>query len=132
MDEEQKEVTEVRETNVQNGPTNVQRQAVTRSQSVPSGVLARRVVYYIGGALLALLVVRFLLLLFGAAQGSAFVDFVYSLSGIFVWPFNGIFGEPIFGASLFDSSTLVAIVVYGLLTIGIGKLFTLNRTTAEV
>jgi len=132
MDEEQKEVTEVRETNVQDGLTNVQRQAVTHTQSVPGGVMARRVIYYIGGALLALLTLRFLLLLFGASQGSAFVDFIYSVSGVFVWPFNGIFGEPSYGASLFDSSTLVAIVVYGLLIIGIGKLFTLNRSSAEV
>lgn len=128
----QQEVTEVRETNVQDGPTNVQRQAVTRSETVPSSVLARRVIYYIGGALIALLVARFLLLLFGAAQGNAFVDFIYSLSGVFVWPFNGIFGEPSYGASLFDSSTLVAIIVYGLLTIGIAKLFTLNRPADQV
>ena len=72
-----------------------------------------------------------LLLLFGAAQGNGFVDFVYGLSGVFVWPFNGIFGEPSYGASILDSSTLVAIVVYGLLTIGIGKLFTLNRPADE-
>ena len=132
MDDKKQEVTEVRETNVTDGPTNVQRQAVTRSQSVPGNVLGRRVVYYIGGILLALLIVRFLLQLFGAAQGNAFVDFIYSLSGIFVWPFYGIFGEPTYGASHFETSTLVAIVVYGLLTVGIGRLFTLNTPSDEV
>ena len=130
--DEKHEVTEVRETNVQDGPTNVQRQAVTHAESAPSGVLARRVVYYIGGVIVALLAVRFLLQLLGAAEGNAFVDFIYGLSAIFVWPFYGIFGEPTYGASQFETSTLVAIIVYGLLTIGIGKLFTLNRPSAEV
>lgn len=132
MDDQKQEVTEVRETNVTDGPTNVQRQAVTRSESVPGSVLGRRVVYYIGGILLALLIVRFLLQLFGAAQGNAFVDFIYALSGIFVWPFYGIFGEPTYGASHFETSTLVAIVVYGLLTVGIGRLFTLNTPAREI
>lgn len=131
MDDQKQEV-EVRETNVTDGPTTVQRQAVTRSESVPGSVLARRVVYYIGGIIIALLAVRFLLQLFGAAQGNAFVDFIYALSSIFVWPFYGIFGEPTYGASQFETSTLVAIVVYGLLTIGIGRLFTLNTPASEV
>lgn len=128
----QEEVTEVRETNVQNGSTNVQRQAVSHTETVPGSVLARRIIYYIGGALLALLAVRFVLLLLGASQGNAFVDFIYALSGVFVWPFDGIFGQPTYGSSVFDSSTLVAIIVYGLLTIGIGKLFTLNRPADAV
>lgn len=131
MDEKQEKVTEVRETNVANDGANVRRETVTRSGTVSGGLLARRIVYYIGGILLALLVVRFLLLLFGASQGSAFVDFIYSITAVFVWPFNGIFGEPSYGASVFDSSTLVAILVYGLLTVGIGRLFTLDRPSDE-
>lgn len=132
MDDKQQEVTEVRETNAIDNGTTVRRQAVARSQTVSSGVFARRVVYYIGGIIIALLVVRFLLQLFGAVQGSAFVDFVYALSGIFVWPFYGIFGEPSYGASHFETSALVAIVVYGLLTVGIGRLFTLNTPPHQI
>lgn len=123
MDEE-KQVTEVRETE----GDGVRRRSVATSTSVPPSVVSQRVVYYIGGAIIALLVVRFLFQLLGAAEGSPFVDFIYSLSAVFVWPFSGIFGEPTYGFSHFDSATLVAIVIYGLVTVGIAKLFTLGST----
>lgn len=101
-------------------------QETTRAHA-SSSTVAKRVVYYIGGVIMALIALRFLFLLLGANQGSGFVDFIYGLSGIFVAPFIGIFGEPTFGASYVEISSIVAIVVYGLITVGIGKLFTLNR-----
>lgn len=94
---------------------------------VSSGTLAKRIVYYIGGFIIAIIALRFLFLLLGANQGSGFVDFIYGLSSILVAPFVGIFGEPTFGVSYVETSSIVAIVVYALITIGIGKLFTLNR-----
>lgn len=127
MDEE-KQVTEVRET-TDNG---VHRRSVTKKTAASGSATAGRVVYYIGGVLIALLALRFLLQILGAAEGNAFVDFIYSLSAMFVWPFNGIFGEPTYGASHFDSATLVAIIVYGLVTIGIARLFTLGSAREDV
>lgn len=118
----EQERTEVRETT----PAGEVRQESVRTERASSNVVARRVVYYIGGVIVTLIALRFVLLLLGANQGSGFVDFIYALSGIFVVPFNGIFGEPTFGATYFETSSLVAIVVYGLLTVGIGKLFTLG------
>lgn len=91
------------------------------------GTMAKRIVYYIGGVIIALIALRFIFLLLGANRGSGFVDFIYDLSGIFVGPFVGIFGEPTFGVSYVETSSIVAIIVYALITIGIGKLFTLNR-----
>lgn len=125
--QEDQETTEVRQTNEQVGNTNVQRETVARRSNVPGAVVARRVVYYIGGVIVALIALRFVFLLLGANQGSAFVDFIYGLSGVFVAPFNGIFGEPTFGISYFETSSLVAIIIYALLTIGIGKLLTLGQ-----
>lgn len=93
-----------------------------------SGTLAKRIVYYIGGVIIAIIALRFLFLLLGANRGSGFVDFIYDLSSIFVAPFVGIFGEPTFGVSYVETSSIVAIVVYALITVGIGKLFTLNRS----
>ena len=92
------------------------------------GVLAKRIVYYIGGVIISIIALRFLFLLLGANLGSGFVDFIYDLSSIFVAPFVGKFGEPTFGVSYVETSSIVAIIVYALLTIGIGKLFTLNRS----
>lgn len=130
--QEDRQTTEVRETNAQVGDTTVQRQSVEKKTAVSGVVIAQRVIYYVGGVIVALLFVRLLLQLLGANEGTGFVDFVYGLSGVFVAPFFGIFGEPTFGQSQFETSTLVAIIVYGLLTVGIAKLLTLTRPHEEV
>lgn len=132
MAEREQQVTEVRQTTATDGAANVQRETVTRDTAVSGNVVAKRVVYYLGGALIALLALRFLLALLGAAEGNAFVDFIYGLSGVFVMPFYGIFGEPTYGVSQLETSTLVAIVVYALLTVGVGRLFTLGSRRQDV
>lgn len=129
---EERETTEVRNTNAQVGDTNVQRQTVAKKTSVSSTVVAQRVVYYIGGFIIALLFLRLVLLLLGANQGNAFVDFIYGLTGVFVMPFVGIFGELKYGVSLFEPHTVVAIIVYALVTVGIAKLLTLGRPRDEI
>jgi len=129
---EDRQTTEVRETNERVGDTNVQRQSVAKRTEVSGVVVAQRVVYYIGGVIIALVFVRLLLQLLGANQGSDFVGFIYALSGVFVAPFYGIFGEPTFGQSHFETSALVAIVVYALLTVGIAKLLTISRPQDEI
>ncbi|MDB5160426.1 MAG: Membrane protein involved in colicin uptake [Candidatus Saccharibacteria bacterium] len=130
--EEDRQTTEVRKTDEQVGNTSIQRQTVQQQTAVPSVVIAQRVIYYVGGVIIALLLVRLLLQLLGANQGSDFVGFVYGLSGVFVTPFNGIFGEPTFGQSHFETSTLVAVVVYGLITVGLAKLLTVTRPHEEI
>ena len=130
--EEDRQTTEVRNSREQVGNTTVQRQSVAKTTEVSGAVVAKRVIYYVGGVIIALLAVRMLLQLLGANQGNGFVDFVYALSGIFVMPFFGIFGEPTFGQSHFETSTLVAIVVYALLTVGVGKLMTVSRPNQDV
>ena len=110
----------------------VQREVVRQNSHVAGSTVAQRLVYYIGGFIVALLGLRLVLLLLAANQGNAFVDFVYGLSGFFVAPFQGIFGTPTYGNSVFDVSTIVAIIVYALLTVGIAKLFTLTRPGTDV
>lgn len=124
MDEE-RQVTEVR------NDDGVRRRTVATRASAPAGVMAQRIVYYIGGVIIAIIALRFIFQLLGAAEGNPFVDFIYGLSGMFVWPFDGIFGEPTYGFSHFDTAALVAIVIYGLVTVGIAKLFALG-TAREV
>jgi hypothetical protein len=127
------EVTEVRPT-ADDHTTNTNRTVDTdrpaERDTVPGSVLAKRVVYYIGGVLLALLALRFIFELFGASENSGFVTFIYGLTDIFVSPFYGIFGEPTRGNSRLETSTLVAMAVYGLITVALGKLFTLGRPRA--
>jgi len=132
MDED-KQVTEVRESNETENGVNVKRQSVRTEQSVPTSVMAQRVVWYVTGFIIVLLALRLVLQLLGANQGNAFVDFIYGLSGVFAVPFFGMFSyEPSYGVSYFEVSTLVAIIVYALAGWGVAKLFTLGSNRAEV
>ena len=102
---------------------------VVRSEhvSVPSAAArrgadvtrAKQVIYFIFGAINVLLMIRFVLLLLGANEVSPFVNLIYGLSRVFVLPFRGIFAEPNLGASVFEWSALVGIVVYSLLAYGL-------------
>ncbi|HSW77336.1 MAG TPA: hypothetical protein VLG36_00885 [Candidatus Chromulinivoraceae bacterium] len=132
-EERDQKTTEVRDTKVQQGNTNIRRQSVTTATKVDAGVVARRIVYYLAGVIIALLVLRIVLLMLAANQGSGFVDFVYALSGLFAMPFYGIFNyQPSYGQSVFEISSVVAIVVYALVAFGIAKLFTLTKSDDEV
>jgi len=131
MDEE-KQTTEVKNSTAGTGANNVARQTVTTHSTVSGGVMLKRVVYYLGGVIIVLILVRFMLLLFGANPSNSFVDFIYNLSGVFVWPFYGIFNyQPSYGSSTLEVSSIVAIVIYALLAWGIGKLVTLNSNSPE-
>lgn len=105
-----------------------------RRPAVGPSVLIARLIYFIFGVIIAFIALRFILLLLGANEGNAFVDLVYGISGIFVAPFYGIFGNtPQFGASILDVSSIVAIIVYALLAWGITALATLgSRNRHEV
>lgn len=96
-------------------------------EAVGPSVLIARIIYFIFGVIIAFIALRFLLLLLAANQGSPFVDFVYGVSGIFVAPFYGIFGNtPQFGTSVVDVSSIVAVVVYTLVMWAIVSLATIG------
>jgi uncharacterized membrane protein YkgB len=78
-----------------------------------------RIVYFILGVIEVILLLRLIFRLLGANEGSAFVTFLYNLSHVFVGPFNGIFNDQALGRSVFEISTLVAMIVYALLAWGI-------------
>lgn len=87
----------------------------------------QQIVYFIVGAIAVLLAVRFVLLLFAANNTAPFVNFMYTITQPFVYPFQGIFGEPVFGASVVEWASLVAIAVYMLIGAGIVKLVNIAR-----
>lgn len=124
--------TEVRETNIQDGNTTVQRQTVAHNSQVSSVVIAQRIVWFIIGLINIIIALRFIFLLLGANKGAGFTDFIYSMSAPFVAPFVGIFGEPVYGESVFEISSLLAIVIYTLIGWGIAKLITLARPQDEI
>lgn len=92
-------------------------------------------VWYLVGFIEIILILRFVLKLFGANPANGFVDFVYAVTGILTAPFDSIFGvtKPEAGNvdSVFEPSILVAAAVYALIGWGIVKLINLNRPAAE-
>jgi tetrahydromethanopterin S-methyltransferase subunit F len=130
--DQEKKTTEVRNTNEQVGDTNIRRQTVESSKKISTSVILQRIIYYVAGVVVALLVFRIVLLLLAANQGSPFVDFIYSLSGFFAWPFYGIFSyQPAYGQSIFEISSVVAVLVYALVAVGLAKLLTLTSDHDE-
>lgn len=83
-------------------------------------------VYFIFGLLEILLGFRFVFKLLGASLSSSFVSWIYDMSRIFIWPFEGIFRsgvtQGVETTSYFEPATLIAIVVYALVAWGIVKL----------
>lgn len=94
---------------------------VTSSQTV------EYIIYFLSGFLEILLVFRLILKMTGANMGGMFVNFIYGLTGIFITPFRGIFSQAVSpgieNTAVFEPATLIAIIVYAVLSFGIVKLF---------
>lgn len=82
----------------------------------------KTITYYVLAVLEIILVLRLFFRILGASEASGFVMFLYNLSHIFVAPFNGIFNDQTLGRSVFETSTLIAMIVYALLAWGIVSL----------
>lgn len=95
------------------------------AQSAGRVARAKQVVYFVFGAINVLLLMRFIFLALGASEASPFIQLIYGLSGLFVRPFQGIFGEPALGASVLEWASLIAIAVYSLIAYGIARLIDL-------
>jgi uncharacterized membrane protein len=96
-------------------PSEAARQAVTATR-------IQQVITFIFGMLVALLAIRFALLLLGANPASGFVQLIYGLTALFVAPFQGMFSEPAVGASLIEWAAIVAIMIYSLVAYGLNRL----------
>ena len=97
---------------------------VKREASNPQTI--EYLVYFLFGIIEVLLAFRLVFKLIGASLSSAFVGFIYGLTGVFILPFEGIFrrgfAQGVETTSVFEPSTLVAIIVYVVLAWGIVKL----------
>lgn len=111
-------------TTQQNGPRAA---VVTETKNIASKTqTVEYVLYFIYGLLVALLAFRFVFKLTGASRASGFVEFIYSITNVLVMPFEGIFRrvttEGVETTAVFEASTLIAILVYGLVTWGFVQL----------
>jgi hypothetical protein len=133
MAEFKQTVTRTKEEGLDSSGTPVQQQTKrvkTDTIEGPRAVL-QNIVKYVLGVVEVVLVLRFVLKLFGANPASSFVHFIYNVTGVLTAPFDGIFGVTRTATgetkSVFEPSILVALAVYALIAWGLVKLITLNQ-----
>lgn len=83
--------------------------------------------YLVFGIIEAIVVIRFLLKLLGANPDAAFTSFMYQISSPFVAPFQGVFPSPATQGSVFELASLLAIIVYILISILIAQIIWVVR-----
>jgi hypothetical protein len=95
----------------------------------------RNSILYVLGIIEVLLAFRFILKLLGANIASGFVSFIYTLSGVFIAPFTGIFrsytSQGLVSRSIFEPSAIVALIVYAIVAWGIIKLVKIKALNEE-
>jgi hypothetical protein len=121
---------QVRETTTQVGNTRETTQEVRRpgDQAAHEQNVIARLIWFIAGVLLAILGIRFILVLLGANQANGFANAIFNISHPFVAPFFSLFGYQYrYGASKFEAFTLVAMLVYALIAYGLARLVTITQ-----
>ena len=101
---------------------------VTTTEQSRYNFRAAAVVWFVVGVVEIFIAARFLGKLFGASAQSAFVNFIYQVSGPMAAPFTGIFGDTGTRTNTFETASLVALVVYAV--IGWGLVVLIRIVTA--
>lgn len=129
-------VTRTEDTGVDDTGAAVQQETkrIQTEAAVDAKTTSQNVVWYVLGLVEILLAMRFVLKLFGANTGSAFVSFVYDITKLLTLPFDSVFGvsSATTGTtrSVFEPSIIVAGLVYALIAWGIVKLITINNKSS--
>lgn len=88
-------------------------------------------IWLMGGLLEALIGMRFLLKLIAANPATPFVNLIYTLSDVFLWPFAGLTATPSANGMVLEISSLVAMIVYAILTWAAVRIFWLVFSPTE-
>ena len=89
-----------------------------------------QVVWYLLSVLEALLAFRFILKLLGANPGAGFTSFIYTVTYPLVAPFLNVFRITSVEGSVFEWTTLLAMLVYWLIAVGLIRLFVMGKTVS--
>jgi hypothetical protein len=87
-----------------------------------------QVVWYLLGLLQAFLAVRFVLKLLGANPVAGFTSFIYDATAFLVAPFLSVFRVSQVQGSVFEWTTLLAMLVYWFIAWAIIKLLVMSKT----
>lgn len=94
------------------------------------------IIYFAFGVAEILMIFRLILKLMGASISSGFVRGIYSLTSIFIMPFEGIFrrgfSQGVETTSVLEPATLVALLVYVIIAWGIVKLVRISSGEQQV
>lgn len=90
-----------------------------------------RIVWYVFYLFEVVLLFRFILRLLGANAGAGFTQLVYGLALPLLSPFRLVFSSSSVAGSVFEWSTLLAMIVYWVIAWGVVKLLAMNRSVSE-
>ncbi len=90
-----------------------------------------QIAWYLFYVVEVLLLFRFVLKLLAANPGAGFTDFIYTISHPFVAPFLLVFRTSAVGGSVFEWSTLLAMLVYWILVWGIIRLIVMGKPVSQ-
>ena len=82
---------------------------------------AIQVVWLLFGILMGMIAMRIGLKLIGANPENLIVTMIYGFTDLFLFPFAGLVNSPTTGKIVFELSSLFAILIYGLIAWGLGK-----------
>ena len=91
---------------------------------------ATQTVWYVLGIVEILLTFRFLLKLLGANPEAGFTAFIYGITGLIAGPFLNVFNITEVEGSVFEWTTLLAMLVYLFLAFAVIKLLALSKTVS--
>lgn len=91
-----------------------------------------QLIWYIVGLIEALLAFRFLLKLLSANANSGFASLIYTVSAPLTIPFTSVFRKSTLENSIFEWTTLLAMLVYLLIGWGITKLLLMGKTVSTM
>ncbi|MCL4473931.1 MAG: YggT family protein [Actinobacteria bacterium] len=80
------------------------------------------IIWLVFGIIEAFIGVRVILKLVAANPDNAFASFIYRVSHVFLSPFFGLVGEPATDGSVFEITSIIAMIVYLLIAWGITRL----------
>ncbi len=89
-----------------------------------------QIVWYVLSVIEGLLVVRFALKLLQANPDAFFTNFIYTLSSIFVLPFQAVFKNIRIESSIFEWTTLLAMLVYWLIAVALINIFVMSKSVS--
>lgn len=89
-----------------------------------------QIVWYLLFLIEALLAFRFVLKMMGANPSAGFSNFIYTITWPFAAPFLRVFSKTTVEGSIFEWTTLLAMLAYWFLAIAIARLLVMSKTVS--